>query len=91
MTSKSVVVTGGAGFIGSNLVEELAKEHQVKVIDDLSTGHIENLDQIRGVEFVRGSITDLDLLEEVFSDVDYVYHHAALPSVPRSIEDPISC
>lgn len=90
MTSKSVVVTGGAGFIGSNLVEELAKEHQVKVIDNLSTGHIENLDQIRGVEFVRGSITDLDLLKEVFSDVDYVYHQAALPSVPRSIEDPIS-
>jgi len=90
MTSKSVVVTGGAGFIGSNLVEELAKEHQVKVIDNLSTGHIENLDQIRSVEFVRGSINDLDLLKEVFSDVDYVYHQAALPSVPRSIEDPIS-
>ncbi len=90
MTSKNVVVTGGAGFIGSNLVEELAKEHHVKVIDDLSTGHIENLDQIRGVEFVQGSITDLDLLREVFSDVDWVFHQAALPSVPRSIEDPIS-
>lgn len=90
MTSKNVVVTGGAGFIGSNLVEELAKEHHVKVIDDLSTGHIENLDQIRGVEFIRGSITDLDLLREVFSDVDWVFHQAALPSVPRSIEDPIS-
>jgi len=90
MTSKNVVVTGGAGFIGSNLVEELAREHHVKVIDDLSTGHIENLDQIRGVEFVRGSITDLDLLREVFSDVDWVFHQAALPSVPRSIEDPIS-
>lgn len=90
MTSKNVVVTGGAGFIGSNLVEELAKEHHVKVIDDLSTGHTENLDQIRGVEFIRGSITDLDLLREVFSDVDWVFHQAALPSVPRSIEDPIS-
>ncbi len=90
MTSKNVVVTGGAGFIGSNLVEELAKEHHVKVIDDLSTGHIENLDQIRGVEFIPGSITDLDLLREVFSDVDWVFHQAALPSVPRSIEDPIS-
>lgn len=90
MTYKNVVVTGGAGFIGSNLVEELAKEHHVKVIDDLSTGHIENLDQIRGVEFIRGSITDLDLLRDVFSDVDWVFHQAALPSVPRSIEDPIS-
>lgn len=91
MTSKNVVVTGGAGFIGSNLVEELViKDHHVKVIDNLSTGHIENLDQIQGIDFIRGSITDLNLLEDVFSGADYVLHQAALPSVPRSVEDPIS-
>lgn len=90
MASNNVAVTGGAGFIGSNLVEDLAKNHQVKVIDDLSTGHIENLDQVRGVEFIQGSITDLALLKDVFSEVDFVLHQAALPSVPRSIKDPIS-
>lgn len=90
MTSNNIAVTGGAGFIGSNLVKDLVKNHLVKVIDDLSTGHIENLDQVRGVEFIQGSITDLPLLKDVFSEVDFVLHQAALPSVPRSIKDPIS-
>jgi UDP-glucose 4-epimerase len=85
-----VVVTGGAGFIGSNLSEELLKKHEVTVIDNLSTGRIENLDQIIDkINFIQGSITDLDLLKEAFSGSDTVFHQAAIPSVQRSIDNPI--
>jgi len=85
------LVTGGAGFIGSNIVKELvSRGEKVTVIDDLSTGNIANitpyLDQI---EFVEGSITNLDLLKKLLKDVDYVLHQAAIPSVARSVEDPI--
>ena len=86
-----VVVTGGAGFIGSNLAEELLKKHDVTVIDNLSTGRIENLDQILDkINFIEGSITDLDLLKEAFSGSDTVFHQAALPSVQRSVDNPIA-
>ena len=64
MKNKVVVVTGGVGFIGSNLVEELTKDNEVIVIDDLSTGKRENIDESK-VEFVQGSITDLELLKKV--------------------------
>jgi len=83
-----ILVTGGAGFIGSNLAEELSKKHEVVIIDDLSTGSAENVEDL-DLELVRGSITDPDLLEEYFRGVDYVFHQAALPSVQRSIEDPV--
>jgi len=86
-----VVVTGGAGFIGSNLAEELLKKHEVTVIDNLSTGRIENLDQIMNrINFIEGSITDLDLLKEAFSGSDTVFHQAAIPSVQRSVDNPIA-
>jgi len=86
-----VVVTGGAGFIGSNLAEELLKKHDVTVIDNLSTGRIENLDQIIDkINFIEGSITDLDLLKEAFSGNDTVFHQAAIPSVQRSVDNPIA-
>jgi UDP-glucose 4-epimerase len=86
-----VVVTGGAGFIGSNLTEELLKKHEVTVIDNLSTGRIENLCQIRdNIKFIKGSITNLDLLKEAFSGSDTVFHQAAIPSVQRSIANPIA-
>ena len=86
-----VVVTGGAGFIGSNLAEELLKKHEVTVIDNLSTGRIENLDQIIDkINFIEGSITDLDLLKEAFSGADTVFHQAAIPSVQRSVDNPIA-
>lgn len=86
-----VVVTGGAGFIGSNLAEELLKKHEVTVIDNLSTGRIENLDQIiNKINFIEGSITDLYLLKEAFSGSDTVFHEAAIPSVERSIDNPIA-
>ncbi|ACL17430.1 SDR family oxidoreductase [Methanosphaerula palustris] len=84
-----VVVTGGAGFIGSNLAEELSKKHQVIVLDDLSTGREINLKGL-DVEFIKGSITDLSLVNRVFSGVDYVFHEAALPSVQRSVENPVA-
>ena len=86
-----VVVTGGAGFIGSNLAEELLKKHEVTVIDNLSTGRIENLDQIMDkINFIEGSITNLDLLKEAFSGSDTVFHEAAIPSVQRSVDNPIA-
>jgi len=87
-----VVITGGAGFIGSNLAYELAKDNQVKVIDDLSTGYLKNIQDLidtNAVEFIKGSINDVDLLKNVFKDVDYIFHQAAIPSVPRSIKDPM--
>ena len=83
-----IVITGGAGFIGSNLAEELAKKHEVVIIDDLSTGRSENVEDL-DLELVRGSITDPDMLKENFRGVDYVFHQAALPSVQRSIENPV--
>ena len=86
-----VVVTGGAGFIGSNLVEVLSGDNEVIVVDDLSTGDIRNIQCVEGdVTFVRGSVTDLNLLMRVFEDVDYVFHLAAIASVPGSIRDPIT-
>ncbi|MBD3259880.1 NAD-dependent epimerase/dehydratase family protein, partial [Candidatus Woesearchaeota archaeon] len=88
----TILVTGGAGFIGSNIVEHLVRrgDTKVKVIDNLSTGYIENIKSfLDEIEFIEGSITDLDLLKKVFKDVDYILHQAAITSVPRSIEDPI--
>jgi UDP-glucose 4-epimerase len=86
-----VVVTGGSGFIGSNLAGELVKSHKVTVIDDLSTGRIENLHYIRDrIEFIQGCILDLELLFQVFAGADTVFHQAAIPSVQRSVDNPIA-
>lgn len=86
-----VVVTGGAGFIGSNLTDELARDHEVTVIDNLSTGRLENLDHIRDrIEFINGSILDLELLRRAFAGADTVFHQAAIPSVQRSVDNPIA-
>ena len=85
------VVTGGAGFIGSHLAGELAERGwQVIIIDDLSTGKKENIEHLlgSGIQFYKGSITDLSLLQRLFAGAEYVFHQAALPSVPRSIENP---
>jgi len=122
---KKTIVTGGAGFIGSHLAEELAKRgYHVTVLDDLSTGKLENLSWLmrrpiaseelrdstspknippsspswergggKGVEanFIRGSITNLSLLLKLFRGIDYVFHQAAIPSVPRSTKNPLVC
>ncbi len=91
---KKVIVTGGAGFIGSYLAEELAKRvHQVIILDDLSTGKMENIERLlknEKAEFIQGTVTDLPLLQELFQGVDYVFHQAAIPSVPRSIANPLA-
>lgn len=85
------LVTGGAGFIGSHLCEELARRgHRVRVADNLSTGKIRNLDHIPDVEFFEGDLADLAVAQRAVVDVDYVLHEAAIPSVPRSVKDPIS-
>ncbi len=85
------LVTGGAGFIGSNTVDELVRRgHSVVVLDDLSTGKAENLAQAKSrIDFVRQSITDLDKVREACRGVDRVIHLAAQTSVPRSVKDPI--
>ena len=84
-----VLITGGCGFIGSNLAEELSKEHDVVILDDLSTGRIENIEDI-DVKFIDGSVTDLEILKDICRDVDFIFHQAAISSVQRSIEDPLS-
>src|SRR3989337_4144395 len=84
------LVTGGAGFIGSNLCEKLLKQgHRVVVFDNLSNGKEENMKEfIDSIEFIKGDIRDKSAVERAVKDIDYVIHLAALGSVPRSIEDP---
>jgi nucleoside-diphosphate-sugar epimerase len=86
------LVTGGAGFIGSHLTRGLLEQgHEVVVLDNLSTGRKENLaDVLERITFVEGSITDLDTVLECCQGVDCVFHQAALPSVPRSVKDPLT-
>jgi len=117
LSKNTVIVTGGAGFIGSHLAEELLKRrYKVIILDDLSTGKLQNVGHLtepschcepkapnlasahgrrregeesrHGAEFVRGSVTDPALLKGLFRGIDYVFHQAAIPSVPRSIETP---
>jgi nucleoside-diphosphate-sugar epimerase len=85
------LVTGGAGFIGSNTVDELVRRgHNVVVLDDLSSGKQENLGGVRGkIEILQSSVTDLDRLQEACRGVDYVLHLGARTSVPRSVIDPL--
>ncbi len=89
LTSK-VLVTGGAGFIGSNLAEELIRQGaRVSIIDNLVTGSRQNLEEIAGdFDFIEGDINDDDSLKKALQGVEIVFHEAALPSVPRSVEDP---
>jgi nucleoside-diphosphate-sugar epimerase len=85
------LVTGGAGFIGSNIVEELvARGEQVRVLDDLSTGRRSNIEPfLDSIELVQGSLTSDDALNKAVAGVDFIIHQAALPSVPRSVSDPL--
>lgn len=89
ITSK-VLVTGGAGFIGSNLADELiGRGAKVRIIDNFITGFRENLEEIKGdFEFVEGDLNDPAALSRAIDGVEIVYHQAALPSVPRSVDDP---
>ncbi len=85
------LVTGGAGFIGSNIVEQLVKQGAtVRVADNFSTGRRENLRAFGDrIELLEGDLAELDFARHAARDVDYVLHQAAIPSVPRSIADPI--
>ncbi len=85
------LVTGGAGFIGSNTVDELVKRgHSVVVLDDLSSGKEDNLADVRSkITFVKGSITDLEVVQKAIHQAEYVIHLAARTSVPRSVKDPL--
>src|SRR5271167_3874628 len=90
MSVKSYVVTGGAGFIGSTLVRILGARGHVKVIDNLLTGKAANLDEVRDkIEFHHADIRDYEAIRPVIEGADTVFHLAAIPSVPRSIDDPV--
>lgn len=99
-TPKTWLITGVAGFIGSNLLETLLRLNQHIIgLDNFSTGHQHNLDQVQALvtqnqwakfRFVNGDIRDLETCHQACIDVDYVLHQAALGSVPRSVEDPIN-
>jgi len=87
----SYLVTGGAGFIGSHLVEELVRRgHAVRVADNLSTGKRRNLAHIPGVELLEGDLAEMPFASRAVQGMEYVLHQAAIPSVPRSVNDPIT-
>ncbi|MFO0817922.1 MAG: SDR family oxidoreductase [Pirellulales bacterium] len=88
---RKFLVTGGAGFIGSHIASALvARGDSVRVLDDLSTGKLANLDHLRGqVEFIEGSIVDAEVVGRAMQGVEVVYHQAALASVPRSVDRPL--
>ena len=87
----SYLVTGGAGFIGSHLATELVRRgHTVRVADSLITGKRRNLDHLTGVEFLEGDLADLAFAARAAAGMEYVLHQAAIPSVPRSVADPIA-
>jgi nucleoside-diphosphate-sugar epimerase len=85
------LVTGGAGFIGSNTVDELVRRgHSVVVLDDLSAGKEENLAEVRNkITFIKGSITDIEVIRKAIFEAEFVIHLAARTSVPRSMKDPV--
>jgi len=85
------VVTGGAGFIGSNTVDELVRRgHSVVVLDDLSSGKEENLADVRNkITLIKGSITDIEVVRKAMHEAEFVLHLAARTSVPKSLKDPI--
>ena len=85
-----VLITGGAGFIGSHIVEYFQNRAEVRVLDNLRTGHRQNLAGLP-CDFMLGSILDRDLVRQAVQGVDYVFHLAAMISVPESMEQPIAC
>lgn len=93
VSKRKYVVTGGAGFVGSHLVELLlAQGHDVTVVDDLSSGRIENLNAVRSqITFAEGSILDADFLQRHTEGAGGIFHLAAVVSVPRSIDEPLYC
>jgi len=93
MSTYSCLVTGGAGFIGSHVAERLVRDgHRVRVVDNLSTGSEANLAHLRSdLEFVVGDLRDPETCRRATAGTELVFHLAAMPSVPRSMEDPLGC
>src|ERR1041385_4598260 len=85
-----VLVTGGAGFIGSHIVEHLQGKAEVRVLDNLRSGFKQNLAGLKH-EFIQGSICDRDVVCTAMRDVDFVFHLAAMISVPESMQKPVEC
>ena len=86
-----ILVTGGAGFIGSHIAEELLRRGQsVRIVDSLVTGKRRNLEALRGAEFIEGDLADLAVARRAVEGMEYVLHQAAIPSVPRSVKDPVT-
>ncbi len=85
-----ILVTGGAGFIGSHIVEHFQGKAEVRVLDNLRSGYRENLQGLEH-EFIEGSITDRATVREAVDGIDYIFHMAAMISVPESMEKPIEC
>ena len=85
------LVTGGAGFIGSHLAEALVgRGERVRVVDSLVTGHRRNLAHLQSIDFVEGDLAEFDVARRAMEGVDFVLHQAAIPSVPRSVKDPMT-
>lgn len=87
----SYLVTGGAGFIGSHLAEELVgRGHRVRIVDNLVTGRRRNIEHIPGVDFLQGDLAEPSVAERAVQGIECVLHQAAIPSVPRSVTDPVT-
>ena len=86
-----MIVTGGLGFIGSHLAEQLVKDNDVAIIDNQSTGKLENVSHLSSdnLTIIEGDVRTLNL-GAIFEEYEYVFHQAALPSVPRSVKDPLA-
>lgn len=86
------LITGGAGFIGSNIAEELIKRgEKVRIIDNFSTGKMENIEEFKDkIELIEGDLKNINDVKKAVEGIDYILHQAALSSVPRSVEDPLS-
>lgn len=92
MKNKNILITGGAGFIGSHIADELIKDNQVTIIDNLSTGNLKNLKcpEHENLIIVEEDLRDANL-DDLTSDIDYIFHLAAMASVPLSVENPVEC
>jgi len=93
LKNKNIIITGGLGFIGSHIVEELVETNNITIIDDLSTGKMDNLKNPdhENITLIKENLNDVKLKDVIKDDVDYIFHLAAMASVPLSVDNPIKC